>query len=102
MQKTRLLFLFSFLFTLLLPFKQGMSQSYYFHNYSVEDGLPFVNVSIIFQDNKGNLWSGGYGGLSKFDGVSFTNYSPKNGLLNHSVTSITEDNQGNLWIGTIS
>ena len=102
MQKTRLLFLFSFLSALLLPFKQGMSQSYYFQNYSVEDGLPFVNVSAIFQDSKGNLWSGGYGGLSKFDGVSFTNYSPKNGLLNHSVTSITEDNQGSLWIGTIS
>ncbi|MBA3705918.1 MAG: histidine kinase, partial [Bacteroidetes bacterium] len=68
----------------------------------VEDGLPFINVSTIFQDSKGNLWSGGYGGLSKFDGISFTNYTPKEGLLNHSVTSISEDNQGNLWIGTIN
>ncbi len=82
--------------------KQGMPQSYFFKNYSVEDGLPFISVSAIFQDSKGNLWSGGYGGLSKFDGVSFTNFSPKNGLLNHSVTCITEDNSGNLWIGTIS
>lgn len=78
------------------------AQSTFFRNYSVEDGLPFINVSAIFQDSKGNLWSGGYGGLSKFDGISFTNFSPKEGLLNHFVTTICEDNQGNLWIGTIS
>ena len=51
----------------------------------MEDGLPFINVSAIFQDSKGNLWSGGYGGLSKFDGISFSNFSPKEGLLNHFV-----------------
>ncbi|MES2396179.1 MAG: two-component regulator propeller domain-containing protein [Bacteroidota bacterium] len=102
MQKTKHFFLFPFIIALVLLAKQGMSQSYYFQNYSVENGLPFIDVSTIFQDSKGNLWSGGYGGLSKFDGVSFTNYSPKNGLLNHSVTCITEDNNGNLWIGTIS
>ncbi len=80
----------------------GAAQSTFFRNYSVEDGLPFIDVTTIFQDSKGNLWSGGYGGLSKFDGISFANYSPKDGLLNHFVTSISEDNQGNLWIGTIS
>lgn len=80
----------------------SVAQSTFFRNYSVEDGLPFINVSTIFQDSKGNLWSGGYGGLSKFDGISFTNFAPKDGLLNHFVTSICEDNQGNLWIGTIS
>lgn len=102
MQKTRHFLFFYCVLAIMLLTKQGWSQSYYFQNYSVENGLPFINVSTIFQDNKGNLWSGGYGGLSKFDGVSFTNYSPKNGLLNHSVTCITEDNQNNLWIGTIS
>ena len=82
--------------------RQSNGQSYYFKGYSVDDGLPFISVSSIFQDNKGNIWSGGYAGLSKFDGNSFTNYSPKDGLLNLSVTCISQDNQGNLWIGTIS
>lgn len=92
-----------FLFFLLCTFfiQKGVAQSHYFRNYSVDDGLPFINVSVIFQDSKGNLWSGGYGGLSKFDGINFTNYSAQNGLLNHFVTGITEDTQGNLWIGTI-
>ena len=78
------------------------SQSYNFKNYSAEQGLPYVQVYCIFQDSKGNLWTGGYGGLSKFDGKKFTNYSPKNGLANHWVTSISEDAQGNIWIGTIT
>lgn len=79
-----------------------LAQSYNFKNYSAEQGLPFVQVYTIFQDRKGNLWSGGYGGLSKFDGKTFTNYSPKNGLGNHWVTSIAEDKEGNIWVGTIS
>ncbi|MBL0330951.1 MAG: histidine kinase [Bacteroidetes bacterium] len=88
-------------FFILLTFT-GEAQSTFFRNYSVEDGLPFINVSAIFQDRKGNLWSSGYGGLSKFDGISFTNFAPKDGLLNHFVTTICEDNQGNLWVGSIS
>ncbi|TAL60048.1 MAG: hypothetical protein EPN85_08090 [Bacteroidetes bacterium] len=80
----------------------SFSQSYNFKNYSAEQGLPFVQVYAIFQDSKGNLWTGGYGGLSKFDGKTFTNYSPKNGLANHWVTSIAEDREGNIWVGTIS
>jgi ligand-binding sensor domain-containing protein len=77
------------------------AQSLNFRNYSVDDGLPFVDVYTIFQDSKGYLWSGGYGGLSSFDGKHFTNYSPKNGLPDYWVTSITEDSRGDLWVGTI-
>jgi len=80
----------------------SFAQSYNFKNYSAEQGLPFVQVYSIFQDSKGNLWSGGYGGLSRFDGKAFTNYSPKNGLANHWVTSIAEDKNGDIWAGTIS
>jgi ligand-binding sensor domain-containing protein len=98
----KLFFRFILLFIAVVLFNyHSTAQSYYFKNYSVDDGLPFINVSTIFQDSKGNLWSGGYGGLSKFDGITFTNFTPKNGLINHSVTCISEDNSGNLWIGTI-
>src|ERR1051326_3849588 len=95
-KKTLLTSYFS-LFTFFL-----FSQTYNFRNYSVDDGLPFVEVSTIFQDSKGYLWSGGYGGLSRFDGLRFVNYAPKNGLADHSVTSITEDADGKLWVGTIN
>lgn len=97
--------LFSFLSGILLLsgiFPASLSaQTYPFRQYSVDEGLPFVQVYTIFQDNKGYLWSGGYGGLSRFDGISFQNYSPRNGLPNHWVTSISEDAKGDLWVGTI-
>jgi ligand-binding sensor domain-containing protein len=91
--------LFSWLFCCLFSISL-CGQSYNFRNYSVEEGLPFIGVSAIYQDIRGNLWVGGYGGLSKFNGKSFFNYSPKNGLANHSVLSIAGDTSGILWVGT--
>lgn len=77
------------------------AQSYHFRNYSVDDGMPFVQVFTLYQDSRGYLWMGAYGGLSKFDGLHFQNYSPLNGLPNHWVNAITEYENNTLWIGTI-
>ena len=73
----------------------------HFRNYSVEQGLSYVQVKTIFQDRMGFIWTGGYGGLSRFDGRKFVNYSPVEGLVNYSVNCLEEDAQGRLWIGTI-
>lgn len=78
-----------------------MGQQYNFKNYSSESGLPYVQIYAIFQDEKGYLWSGGYGGLSKFDGKKFYNYSPKNGLANHWVNAIIQDTDRCIVVGTI-
>ncbi len=92
--------LFIFGLFILLPFKQ-FSQQYNFKNYSVESGLPYVQIFAMCQDSKGNLWSGGYGGASKFNGKTFKNYSPKNGLANHYVNAIIEDQFHLMTVGTI-
>jgi ligand-binding sensor domain-containing protein len=80
----------------------GIGQTIAFKNYSVDQGLPFAQVFTIHQDKNGFLWSGAYGGLSRFDGKSFKNFTPQNGLANYWVTSISSDTAGNLWIGTIT
>lgn len=54
----------------------------------------------MFQDREGYLWSGGFGGLTRFDGQSFVNYNPKNGLIDHNVTAIEQDDYGNIFVGT--
>lgn len=77
------------------------AQHYNFKNYSVEHGLPYVQIFALHQDHQGYLWSGGYGGASKFNGKTFENYSPKNGLANHFVNAITEDQKHRVIIGTI-
>lgn len=68
--------------------------------FTASDGLPSDNMTTIFQDSKGNLWFGSYGGLSRFENGKFINYSTKNGLAGNYVRSIYEDNEGTLWIGT--
>jgi ligand-binding sensor domain-containing protein len=92
------LLIFGILFSFPLKY---VSQQYNFKNYSVESGLPYVQIFAMFQDSKGNLWSGGYGGASKFNGKTFKNYSPKNGLANHYVNAIIEDQCHLIIVGTI-
>ena len=76
------------------------AQQYNFKNYSVENGLPYIQIFTLFQDNLGYLWSGGYGGASKFNGKTFQHYSPKNGLANHYVNCIMQ-HKNQVLIGTI-
>jgi ligand-binding sensor domain-containing protein len=76
------------------------AQQYDFKNYSVENGLPYIQIFALYQDNLGYLWSGGYGGASKFNGKTFQHYSPKNGLANHYINCINQQ-KNQLLIGTI-
>jgi len=76
------------------------SQQYYFKNYSAENGMPFVQIYSIFQDSKGFLYTGGYNGLSRFDGKVFTNINSKAGLPDNSVNAICEDKYGRIVVGT--
>jgi diguanylate cyclase (GGDEF)-like protein len=68
--------------------------------YSVRDGLPNEFMTTIFVGSKGDLWFGGYGGLSRFEDGKFVNYTKTEGLVGNYVRSIYEDADGTFWIGT--
>lgn len=68
--------------------------------YATGEGLPNEFMTFIFEDSKGGLWFGGYGGLSKFENGTFVNYTTRNGLTGNYVRTIYEDSDGTLWIGT--
>ncbi len=67
---------------------------------SVKDGLPNEFMTTIFEDSKGTLWFGGFGGLSRFAGGTITNFTTREGLGGSYVRTIYEDGEGTLWIGT--
>lgn len=46
------------------------------------------------------MWSGGFGGLSRFDGKTFINYNLKNGLRDHNVNAICANDEGAVFVGT--
>jgi len=67
-------------------------------NFGIKDGLPGSYVSGLTLDSIGNLWIGGIGFLSKYDGATFTNYSSENGMGSTFGNDIQLDQNGNLWL----
>ena len=67
----------------------------------VEQGMASSFVGPIVEDKNGNLWFGtNIGGVSKYDGKSFTHFTKKEGLSHYRVGSIIEDKNGHLWFST--
>ncbi len=67
----------------------------------VDQGMPSSYVLCALEDKSGNLWFGTWGGgVTKYNGSSFTHYTEREGLSNNIVWSILEDKSGNLWFGT--
>ncbi|MEL0585353.1 MAG: two-component regulator propeller domain-containing protein [Candidatus Thiodiazotropha sp. (ex. Lucinoma kazani)] len=58
-------------------------------------------VFTVLIDQQDNLWAGTWGGgLSRFDGETWTNYTVEDGLAGNIVYSIAQEPSGVLWIGT--
>jgi signal transduction histidine kinase/ligand-binding sensor domain-containing protein len=69
--------------------------------YTTDNGLALDNITSSLLDNSGNLWFGTWGGgISRFDGMSFTNFNTVHGLSNNLVHCLALDADGNIWIGT--
>ncbi len=57
----------------------------------VDQGMSSSYVICMLGDKTGNLWFGtNGGGVSKYDGKSFTHFTEKQGLSNNTVWSIIE------------
>jgi ligand-binding sensor domain-containing protein len=61
------------------------AQQYFFTGYSPRNGLVHNRVSSIFQDSRGRMYFGTYGGLSIYDGAHFINYTTGDGLVSRPV-----------------
>ena len=85
-------------FVLLIPFSAS-AQRTSFIEFGVEQGLVQSQVQSVLQDNDGNLWVGTLGGLSKYNGKTFSNYSKKDSLAEDWITTIYKDRKGNMWFG---
>ena len=85
-----------------------------FTHFTKKDGLPSNCVQAITEDSRGNIWFGtrvsekdhpspnkrvGAGGLTKYNGKTFTQFSEKEGLSKNDIYSIYKDKRGDLWIG---
>jgi ligand-binding sensor domain-containing protein/serine phosphatase RsbU (regulator of sigma subunit) len=78
-----------------------LPQSYYFDNYSVQDGLAQSKVFDILQDSEGFIWLGTGSGVSKYDGMNFYNFTIEDGLKGNGVRKLFEDSHGTIWMGHV-
>ncbi len=70
-----------------------------FRNFTTVDGLPGNFILALEEGPDGQLWIGSNGGLSRFNGRSFTNFSEHNGLIGSFIFSI-EFSDHALWVGS--
>ncbi len=69
-------------------------------NFTTNDGLGHKRNMCIYEDLAGNIWIGGQGGLSKYNGNEFVNYTTEDGLPHNDINTIIGDKSGNFWFGT--
>ena len=63
-----------------------------------KNGLTDNNAADILEDKRGNIWIGTFnGGVSKFDGRTYTNFT-KDGVIKGTETyNFYEDSHGTIW-----
>ena len=82
-----------------------------FAHFTPKDGLCSNNVSRIVEDNQGNMWFACItsdfpeyiqeGGVSRYDGKTFTQFPDVKGLTKSDVYSLYKTNSGDIWIGAL-
>ena len=71
-------------------------------SYSSPD-LHWSGVNATAFDSNGDPWfTSPLGGITHFNGTTFTPYDTSNGLLSQYVTALIIDDQDNKWVGTSS
>ncbi len=74
------------------------AQTYYFDNYSRQQGFASKVYSIV-QDKSHYVWLGTPSGISKFDGTRFISFSQDKGLNEGGVRVLFIDFNNTLWLG---
>ena len=84
-----------------LGFAEAASE-YLIQSWEINQGLPQVSVLAIAQTRDRYLWVGTFGGLARFDGLTFTNFDSGTtpGLPSNRIVGLCEDSRGSLWVGT--
>jgi ligand-binding sensor domain-containing protein/signal transduction histidine kinase len=73
----------------------------YITTYTQKEGLVSNSITVLEQDNRGNLWIGTKDGLSVFDGQRFLQFTENEGLPGNSIYQMKRDKQGNIWLSSL-
>jgi ligand-binding sensor domain-containing protein/signal transduction histidine kinase/CheY-like chemotaxis protein len=81
--------------------RAALKDEYLYKYLNSDKGLSQNFVDCIYQDSKGFIWIGTWGGLDRFDGYDIKKYNTQNHLLHTNfVHCLSEDSYSRLWVGT--
>ena len=83
------------------PETDAADRAYLHTVWTTDDGLPQNSVTAMVQTRDGYLWLATFGGLVRFDGITFTVFDVASapGLAGNRLVALYEDRAGVLWIG---
>ncbi|MGB0524556.1 MAG: ligand-binding sensor domain-containing protein, partial [Flammeovirgaceae bacterium] len=75
---------------------------YLIDNWTTDNGLPYNNLSHVFQAKNGYIWISTFEGLIRFDGKTFEIFTQKDFdvFKTNGIYQVDEDQEGRLWLGT--
>jgi len=68
-----------------------------YRHYTLDDGLPSMQIYRIIQDHKGYMWFATDRGVARFDGKEFKTYSVEEGLTENTIFVLKEDPSHRIW-----
>ena len=87
------------LYFLFLYSLSGLTQTYQFTRYGLDEGMSDKFTYTIIQDNQGFLWIGTGDGLCRFDGITFENQFRGDSVPASIAHASLLDSRGRLWFG---
>lgn len=75
------------------------AQTWFFRQYTAEQGLPSTEVHDLLQDKDGYIWVATDRGVARFDGYSFEVFTTQQGLSSNVVFKLQEGPDGKIWFG---
>lgn len=74
-----------------------LAQEPAYRHYTLDDGLPSMQVYRMLQDHKGYMWFATDKGVARFDGKTFKTYSAEEGLKENTIFLLKQDPLKRLW-----
>ncbi len=74
------------------------AQEYYYHSYTVYDGLPSQEIYDIGQDSLGHMWFATRRGIVVYDGFTLHRLDTLSRLAAMQLTQLCFDPKGNPWL----
>jgi len=83
--------------------EEGEDDTFGWESLTTKNGLPHNWIYDLYQDTKGRIWVGTWGGgIALYDGKEWKTFNEDHGLLSNEVTCIREDRKGKIWVATDS